>query len=58
MRFEMNQNHRSFLPRNWKRASEYAAGVPRITESSVVKLATISELTIASNTVSSCQISA
>ena len=56
MRLEMNQNHRSAFPRNSKRASAYAAGVPRITESAVVEVATIRELSTAVVTVLSAKI--
>ena len=44
MRLVMNQNHKSFFPRNSNRASAKAAGTPRNRASKVVQIAMMSEL--------------
>ena len=53
MRLVMNQNQRSRLPRNSKRASAKAAGTPRTSASAVVQIAMMSELMSVRSTPSS-----
>ena len=52
-RLVMNQNQRSFFPRNSKRASANAAGQPRQIESAVVATETMIELIRETPTLSS-----